>query len=572
MVETDPNLEWMGSIDLSSVSLQDESLDNVNIDDVLDSVDSQQTTPNVEENTTSDANNNLQTDANGDLNANLSSIDSVSIDAAPVWNSIDESVFLESGENVSTNKNVLKDNDNFWSYLRWFFFSAILTLLWVLAIALFYSFSTYITEATKAVPDSKYQNYIQTYKERYKKVKEMIWMDKEYKTPTVWSTDEVWDVNVIINATDIDYIDKKDLLSKYVSDLVRSAENWAAEVETLKQDIAKQWFLPEELEILIANDQAIDTIQRSLNALEVIKFSTATKVFSFMNSALNTISEMIKINWSSVENIQSLFNQINERWEKDISSYVYMCYLNPFETNADCDTIWDLDAYYSTSKDKSINIRLFKNAMNAISQLLEKEDTMLFSITFNWFDAKDKNITFSIEVYTNQEDERNLMLQWKKNPNIFILTNIINLLKQSSFIIWAEINTKEVNVDTRTITQWGVSRTVNYSTMDFTVPIQKNTEREIFDYIDIDSMKKLLTNRWFESILEEEIDEEMEEEIEETTDEITDEEEKVQENLSWDVSELPSEEGSSDIEENNEENTGLENNEKNTGLENNENL
>ncbi len=561
MVETDPNLEWMGSIDLSSVSLQDESLDNVNIDDVLDSVDSQQTTPNVEENTTSDANNNLQTDANGDLNANLSSIDSVSIDAAPVWNPIDESVFLESGENVSTNKNVLKDNDNFWSYLRWFFFSAILTLLWVLAIALFYSFSTYITEATKAVPDSKYQNYIQTYKERYKKVKEMIWMDKEYKTPTVWSTDEVWDVNVIINATDIDYIDKKDLLSKYVSDLVRSAENWAAEVETLKQDIAKQWFLPEELEILIANDQAIDTIQRSLNALEVIKFSTATKVFSFMNSALNTISEMIKINWSSVENIQSLFNQINERWEKDISSYVYMCYLNPFETNADCDTIWDLDAYYSTSKDKSINIRLFKNAMNAISQLLEKEDTMLFSITFNWFDAKDKNITFSIEVYTNQEDERNLMLQWKKNPNIFILTNIINLLKQSSFIIWAEINTKEVNVDTRTITQWGVSRTVNYSTMDFTVPIQKNTEREIFDYIDIDSMKKLLTNRWFESILEEEIDEEMEEEIEETTEEITDEEEKVQENLSWDVSELPSEEGSSDIEENSEENTGLENNE-----------
>lgn len=561
MVETDPNLEWMGSIDLSSVSLQDESLDNINIDDVLDSVDSQQITPNVEENTTSDANNNLQTDANGDLNANLSSIDSVSIDAAPVWNPIDESVFLESGENVSTNKNVLKDNDNFWSYLRWFFFSAILTLLWVLAIALFYSFSTYITEATKAVPDSKYQNYIQTYKERYKKVKEMIWMDKEYKTPTVWSTDEVWDVNVIINATDIDYIDKKDLLSKYVSDLVRSAENWAAEVETLKQDIAKQWFLPEELEILIANDQAIDTIQRSLNALEVIKFSTATKVFSFMNSALNTISEMIKINWSSVENIQSLFNQINERWEKDISSYVYMCYLNPFETNADCDTIWDLDAYYSTSKDKSINIRLFKNAMNAISQLLEKEDTMLFSITFNWFDAKDKNITFSIEVYTNQEDERNLMLQWKKNPNIFILTNIINLLKQSSFIIWAEINTKEVNVDTRTITQWGVSRTVNYSTMDFTVPIQKNTEREIFDYIDIDSMKKLLTNRWFESILEEEIDEEMEEEIEETTDEITDEEEKVQENLSWDVSELPSEEGSSDIEENSEENTGLENNE-----------
>jgi hypothetical protein len=49
--------------------------------------------------------------------------------------------------------------------------------------------------------------------------------------------------------------------------------------------------------------------------------------------------------------------------------------------------------------------------MNAISQLLEKEDTSLFSITFNGFNAKDKNIQFNIEVFTNQEDERNLLQQ-----------------------------------------------------------------------------------------------------------------------------------------------------------------
>lgn len=84
------------------------------------------------------------------------------------------------------------------------------------------------------------------------------------------------------------------------------------------------------------------------------------------------------------------------------------------------------------------------------------------------------------------------MAQWKRNPNIFILTNIINLLKQSSFIIWADINTKEVNVEARTQTLWGISRNVNYSTMDFTVPIQKDTEREIFDYIDLDSIREFL--------------------------------------------------------------------------------
>jgi uncharacterized protein YkuJ len=39
-----------------------------------------------------------------------------------------------------------------------------------------------------------------------------------------------------------------------------------------------------------------------------------------------------------------------------------------------------------------------------------------------------------------------------------------------------------------------VTRTVNYSAKDFTVPVQKDTEREIFDYIDLDSIKELLDN------------------------------------------------------------------------------
>jgi hypothetical protein len=58
--------------------------------------------------------------------------------------------------------------------------------------------------------------------------------------------------------------------------------------------------LPEELESLLSEDQAIDTIQRSLNALEVIKFSTASRVFMYMNTALSTVSEMIRVTGASV--------------------------------------------------------------------------------------------------------------------------------------------------------------------------------------------------------------------------------------------------------------------------------
>ena len=481
MAEKDPNLEWNLDVsDLSSISLDDESLENLDIDGVLENPES-------------------VGDSSSSENLNSQTLD--------VWSStIDESVFLDTWNITQPRINVVKDQDNFWFYLRCFFFSAVLTLLWLLAIILFYSFRFYIKEATKPNPDPTNQEYVEKYKENYRKVKDMLWIYKTYAKPVVWEDNEEQKVNEIVGATEIDYIDKKDLLSEYVSNLVKNVEDAATYSENLKQDIAKQWYLPEELEILLSEDQAIDTIQRSLNALEVIKFSTATKVFSYMNTALSTILEMIRVSWVTVDNLHDLFEKLSSRWDKDISSYVYMCYLNPFEVNANCDTVWDFDLYYKLAKDDSIDIKLFKNSMNAINQLLEKWEFSLFSITFNWFNAADKNIQFNVEVYTTQEDEKVLMKQWKRNPNIFILSNIINLLKQSSFIIGAEINTKEINVDTRTMTQWWISRPVNYSTMDFSVPIQKNMEREIFDYIDLISMKKLLLDRWFNDNLEDEND------------------------------------------------------------------
>lgn len=485
MPKKDLNLEW----DLDLEELESLSLDEESLKEIDEEIWGVETTSEVKSDEI------VQESTN---NESVNVADSNLEDLNQTSTTIDESVFLDAWDTVEHKKNVLKSGDDGLKlYLRWFFFSTLITLLWLLAIAFFYSFRIYIKEASKPAPDSNYVSYVQKYKWYYKKVKNFLWKDTSYQSPVMWANNEASVVNEIINATDIDYIEKKDLLSNYVSTLVNKTQNRADYLENLKQNMARQWFLPEELEMLLSEDQAIDTIQRSLNALEVIKFSTATRVFLYMNTALSTISEMIRINWVSVESLRELFAQLNSRWEKDITSYVYMCYLNPFEKDADCGEIWDLDLYYDLANDRSINIRLFKNSMSAISQLLEREDTMLFSITFNWFNASDKSIQFNIEVFTSQEDERSLLQQWKKNPNIFILTNIINLLKQSSFIIWADISTKEVNVDTRILTQGGISRPVKYSTLDFTVPIQKNTEREIFDYIDLESMKNLLFDRGF---------------------------------------------------------------------------
>ena len=505
MPENNKNLEWIvDNIDLSSVSLQD--LENGNISSGNEQ--QPQTQSNVEEVKDLPV-----------VNITDSEIENI-IDSPEetIASSIDETMFLDSWDNVQNKGTTLDEWENFWKYIRQFFFSTVLLLIWIIAVAIIFLFDGYISKASKSNPDVEEQKYIDQYKPIVTKVKNLLWVNWwSYDLPTVWSEQASQNINAIINATDIDYIDKKDLLTSYASDIVNKSQERASYVDTLKQDSARQWFIPEEIDRILANDKAIDTIQRSLNALEVIKFSTATRVFSYMNTALTTIIEMMKVWSANIDSLKQLFTQLSSRWEKDISSYVYMCYLNPFETTANCDTVWDLDLYYSNNNDKSIDIKLFKKSMNAISQLLEKNDTSLFSITFNWFNAQDKNITFNVEVYTNQDDERALISQGKKNPNIFILTNIINLLKQSSFIIWADINTKEINVSPKTINLGWLQRMVNYSTMNFTVPIQKNTEREIFDYIDLNSVEKLLSNLyWYQNNTDDNIENEEIQQVEET--------------------------------------------------------
>ena len=534
MSEKDPNLEWnVWSIDLGSIDVsQWQELQNVGqVDESSswsvplwnsDSLDVQGQDASIYSDAGVEGTTNV-VEWGGSystvMNTEVDGIDTSKLDLEieNTSSTIDENLFLDSWDNVQVKRTFDEDWGHFGKYLRLFFFASILIILWVGAIVLFYFFDRYITEASKPTVPVKQQGFVDWFKEKLKGVKWFFNKDytMNYQTPSV--LDDLLVANKIIDAKDLDYVEKKDILAPYVAELVRDAETNAVKIETLKHDIARQWFLPDELDKILSKDQAIDTIQRSLNALEVIKFSTATKVYSYMNSALQTISDMVRVNWSSADAIYKLFTQLSSRWENDISSYVYMCYLNPFETKASCEDIGDLDMYYSELKKEQtknckkdpnckeldmIDIKLFKNAMNAIDQLLEAEQTALFSITFNGFNAQDKNITFNIEVYTNQNDEKNLMEKGKRNPNIFILTSIVNLLKQSSFIIWADISTKEVNVETKSLDLWWFTVWVNYSSQEFTVPIQKDTEREIFDYIDLDSIIKLL--KW-EKVEDEEI-------------------------------------------------------------------
>jgi hypothetical protein len=331
---------------------------------------------------------------------------------------------------------------------------------------------------------SSYQIYLKDITNLLKINKELEYVGLPINTPA-----DVANIDRITKTIDLTYAEKKAILKAKISSLNTIITTQANDIETTKKDIAKYGFLPQEIREILQNEEAISAIQRSLNSLEIIKFSTAVRVFSYMDSATSLIGDALRMTKDSV--VQEL-ELLSQRGEKDITNYVYMCYLNPFETEQDCTTIGDLDLYYQDiAKEPTFNRTIFKGVMKYIDIILEQSDIPSFSILFHGFNPSEGTISFDIEINTTKQDELKLMAKGIKNPHIFILTNLINLLKLSISVIGADINTKTVNVSTRTVEMGNTSYTVNTTSQQFSLPIQKTTEREIFDYLDLDSLLNL---------------------------------------------------------------------------------
>ena len=406
-----------------------------------------------------------------------------------------KNLFLEKeGENPLGIKQTDKEKENYVSkYIRAFIIASIVTVINLIIIGLLYSYNVYITQASQISPDDdKKAKYIMDYKGYLTDVTTMLGMNHEleYSGLPLTSIKELANFQKTVYSEDISYIQKRDMLKGKLIAINANVNSKATEIETIKKDIARYGFLPLEIRNVLQNEEAISTIQRSLNSLEIIKFNTALKVFSYMDSATSLIGDVLRMD---KESVFSALEEFAKRGERDVRSYVYMCYLNPFETNTtstNCNTIGDFDLYYQNIiKDEDFDRSLFKSTMIALDKLLEQTDRPpSFSILFNGFNASDKTINFNIEVNTTKQDETRLIEQGIKNPHIFIFTNLINLLKQSVFIIWGDINTKTITIDTRVVEVGNTPYTVNTSSKRFEVPLQKSTEREIFDYIDIEAL------------------------------------------------------------------------------------
>ena len=123
MPENEQNLEeTVGTVDLSAVSLQPESSDGMNADNVVTATNDSEVINSVE---------NIEF-----TQPDMSNIDFNTWD--PVAPSIDESVFLDTWDAARISSSSSDGEEHFWKYLRWFFFSSIMTVIWILGLVLLY--------------------------------------------------------------------------------------------------------------------------------------------------------------------------------------------------------------------------------------------------------------------------------------------------------------------------------------------------------------------------------------------------------------------------------------------------
>lgn len=111
---------------------------------------------------------------------------------------------------------------------------------------------------------------------------------------------------------DLNYVQKEALLQSATSDLGNEIITFKEATKTATDLLNKDGFFPEELMTILKKDNVVGSIQRSLLSLEVVKFSSAMKVFSLMDLFLSDVSSEIKV---SKKEVKDRFDALMERGE-----------------------------------------------------------------------------------------------------------------------------------------------------------------------------------------------------------------------------------------------------------------
>ncbi|MBP6910152.1 hypothetical protein KBC03_00975, partial [Patescibacteria group bacterium] len=242
-------------------------------------------------------------------------------------------------------------------------------------------------------------------------------------------------LNTMITDASLDYIVKKEVLTKTVSQLISSTTTQYTRLDEIKQDIGSYGFFPKDVQVFAASTFVDNSLQKSLVAVEAIRFSTAMTFFSNLDTFLQQFSSFVSL---SPEQVAALIDVYKSRGEKDIQNYLTTCYFNPYVNADNCAMPQgnDFANYYTYVDTKaSIEKRIFPILMSYLDAKLENSDFPSLEIDIKNFDPLQNNISFEINLNTFQEDELQLLNKGILNPHIYLATKIINLLRESKFIV-----------------------------------------------------------------------------------------------------------------------------------------
>ncbi len=370
-------------------------------------------------------------------------------------------------------------------YRKLFLISFFVIIVTGLASVILRLYSRYVYFASQPIPDANYQTYIDAYKQW------KIFIDKtlklgnyqQYASLSLIGSGEEANVDTVVLDKRLSYIQKKDILQQALNNFSTIFISNIQQLTTIKENISKYGFFSQEIYDLLDNQDYSTSIKKYLLSLEIIKFSSAIKVFSYLDTFVSSLASELKL---PVMAVQTQMQTFADRGEKDILVYLNNCYLNPYEIDYDCNLVGDFDRYYALVDKENTppDTKFFKKMMYYVDKKLEQTDLPSFSITFKKYDPTQKQISFTVEVNTFKQDEIALIKKGIINPHIFILSNLLNLIKQSIFVVSENIDAKFIKILPKIIKIGTSVFNVNNSTMDFVLPIQKWSEREISDYID----------------------------------------------------------------------------------------
>jgi len=267
-----------------------------------------------------------------------------------------------------------------------------------------------------------------------------------------------------------------------VDQLARSTVTQYTKLDEIKQDIGSYGFFPKDVQVFAESTFIDNSLQKSLIAVEAIRFSTALTFFSNLDTFLQQFSSFVSV---SPTQAREIMNAYKERGEKDIQNYLTTCYFNPYVNADSCSMPQgnDFNNYYTYVDTKAaIDKRLFPILMNYLDSKLEDSDFPSLEISIKSFDPLQNNISFGIDLNTFQDDEIQLLNNGILNPHIYLATKIINLLRESKFVVAESINIKTLKVNKKKLRIGSQEYIISNSSYDFTLPLQKNAEREIYDY------------------------------------------------------------------------------------------